>query len=280
MMYTKIYNLDKEKISKKKNRAVPLYDMGRPYIEVTTAGSCSVKCSKFCPHEVYKKAYGNPSDLMSMETFKQILSNLSTEYIVAFAGFCEPFHNPYCLDFAELAIDKGHDVAIFTTLIGINSNDLNRFLKIDWVEVCIHLPDPLQQVRVPVEERENYKEILFQIITNCKRVSFSIMNELFISNNRENICRGKARPRLFPRICDKWFIPQYVVTPNGDVYYCCMDFNLEYRLGNLTTTHISHLSYNAKRPYNLCKYCGQGHHFLPYLAIKLSRKLGFSLFFS
>jgi hypothetical protein len=61
-----------------------------------------------------------------------------------------------------------------------------------------------------------------------------------------------------PRLCYKWVMPTFIVMPNGDAYYCCMDFGLKHYVGNMIREDYWTLVRKARIPKELCKLCYEG----------------------
>jgi len=96
--------------------------------EIATSSFCPVSC-RFCPQEVYQKAYRDladpkdsgddePERFLTLKNFTSALSSVPKNVVVQFSGFCEPFTNPNCFDIIEYAYDAGYPVDLFTTLVG------------------------------------------------------------------------------------------------------------------------------------------------------------------
>lgn len=229
-----------------------LCDEGKEFLEITTAGSCDMYCTKYCPHEVYRGAYEKPDDLMTLETFQKILDNTPQRVIINFAGFAEPFINPQTKNFIRFAYNHGYKVALSTTLSGVE--DISPILDIPFEELALHLPDCFGIAKI--KESPNYGQFVIQLLKSQKHVTFSVMNSEFMSNDREKLCRGIHGPqKRFFRTCEKIHVPNYVVMPNGDMYYCCQDFGLTHKIGNLAKEYYYDVWKRATRPKQLCQYC-------------------------
>lgn len=239
------------------NKILSSLSKKKPGIEITTKGSCSVRCTRYCPWEQYQKSYGRPEELLTKDTLRRILGHIPSDAFVKFAGFCEPFDNPDCLSLIEYTIDQGFPVKLFTTLHGLKEKDVDRLVSLAFLDVCLHLPDCYGIVRHP--GTPYYNDAVMKMVMHQKKVYFSVMNDLFRTNHREDFCRGKPSKRwLFPRMCDKWVHPTFIVMPNGDAYFCCMDFRLQYRVGNLLEDSYDALVRQAQIPFDLCRSCQEG----------------------
>ncbi len=241
----------------------------RNFLEITTAGQCSVHCTTYCPWEVYRREFSAPARMMSVPEFSKILAGTPRDYVIAFAGFCEPLDNPDCLTMIEMAHDAGYELALLTTLSGF-SGDIERIARIPFVDLCLHLPDCYGHARIKMGE--SYGAQIVRLMTTQRRLTFSIMNDAFTTNRREDIARGRP-PRRFwlPRTCDAKRRNQFVVVPDGRVFYCCVDFALSHPIGNLYESSLADIAHGAMPPHELCASCGQAKFVLTYYGRKAWR---------
>jgi sulfatase maturation enzyme AslB (radical SAM superfamily) len=224
-------------------------------VEFTLAVGCPVQCRRYCPQEVFMKKYGNNARMMSFDIFKQILSHMPTSVDVEFSGFCEPFVNPDFVRMAEYAYYNGYKLHVFTTLHGAKTSDVERLLNLEYSQFCLHLRAG-QVVDFPLTPE--YEHNVFRVIEGLPNVTFCLMNELFTTNNRENVTRGFLPQSKHVGFCTKLVKPQFVVLPNGSVQLCCMDFGLQHTVGNLLNEDYANIKkrFKAKKGfYPLCPYC-------------------------
>jgi FkbM family methyltransferase len=204
-------------------------------LEITTLNKCSVSC-RYCPQEVYQHAYTGISKL-TLENFKKALNNVPKTVIIEFAGFCEPFLNPECIDMVEYADNQGYQVILDTTLTGLTSEDIQRLSKIDFLAFSLHLPDNQKNTNIPTQSLI-YQKALVTCLEAMRVDSFISMNDNFESNLRAGNCKdSKPKRRQGFYLCKKLSNPAPVLLPNGDIVLCCMDFGLKHNLGNLFITH-------------------------------------------
>lgn len=199
------------------------------FIEITTATPCPINC-KICPQQKYLKAYGK-RDLLTINDFKLALTKIPKQVGLSFAGFSEPFINPQCLDMMEHAVNEGRKVWLFSTLIGLKPENVERLanLKLSWFS--LHLPDNLGNCAFPSSQM--YRETLDNVLRTVKVNHFSRMNENFENNTRAgNVDGSKPLHRHGPFTCTKLSHNQFIMLPNLDVVLCCMDFGLKHKLGN------------------------------------------------
>lgn len=226
-------------------------------IELTLVGHCEVRCTKHCPWEVFQCRYGNPDEMMTMDTLKKILANIPKGSFIKFAGFSEPLTNQDCIDMMQYAIDMGFKVKLFTTLYGLKEEDIEKLCNLKLYDVCLHVPDPNGVVKHPGYPW--YNDAVMRIVQSQPRVYFSIMNDMFVTCHREDFIRGKKSKRwILPRFCYKWIIPTPIIMPNGDTYFCCMDFGLNYYMGNILSEDYWSLVKKSKIPTKMCKQCYEG----------------------
>ena len=223
------------------------------YLEVTTVVPCPVGCLKYCPQEVIAARYKGER-LLSVETFEKCLRNCPKDVPIYFAGYSEPFCNPEFMSLLNLAESHGHPIALFTTLVGASTKDVEQLCEKKFVAFCLHLPDG-EVFKMP--QNSEYKDNVFKTITSISNLNFSIMNDCFVTNRREEVSRGqKPKPRSFG-YCLKIEDPMPVMVPNGDLYLCCMDHGLEAKIGNLLTEKLEDAIARIKGSggFPMCRYC-------------------------
>lgn len=202
------------------------------WVEFTLAIGCPVGCHKYCPQDVLLRNYGQQSRMMSLELFKNILEKIPKTVCIDFAGFCEPFTNPDFVNMAEYAYHNGYELMVYSTLHGAKSSDIDRLLQLNYREFCLHLRDG-QIVKFP--STPEYEHNVIRIIEGIPNLTFSLMNELFETNNRENVTRDILPKTKKVGFCRKLVTPQFILLPNGSMQLCCADFGLKHTVGNLLT---------------------------------------------
>ncbi len=228
-------------------------------LEITTNIGCPVNCSKYCPQEVLVSRYKCEKN-MSVETYQKILNNVPDYVRILFAGFSEPLKNPKCIDFFKMT-DK-HTLELYTTLYGLKDADMKELKRIKFNQICIHLPDG-QIMKEPITE--NYRNHFFELIESNSNVSFNIMNNNFVTNNRENTTRGLVKKQKRLGWCARFYQEiKPVVLPNGDVYLCCMDFGLSSPVGNLTQESYVDIVERILKNKNKFKTCSTCKYNEPY----------------
>jgi len=169
--------------------------------------------------------------MLTLENFKKALSKVPKKVALHFSGFGEPFLNPQCLDMIEHAYTKGHKIVIFSTLVGLKAENVNRLKQCN-PEVILHLPDKLGNTKISVTE--DYKKTLDAVLKKVNVKGYYIMDENFISNERAGQCNNSPRRHIRGWFfCEKLLGAQFVMLPNCDVVLCCMDYGLKHPVGNL-----------------------------------------------
>lgn len=150
-------------------------------LEITTTVGCKVQCS-FCPQKKFMSKYhsskkGEVRRYMSLPTFKKCIDKVPKNVGIAFVGFSEPFLNPNCTEMILYAYQKGHQVFLFTTLMGLEVSDLKLLLKKvkfhpfdDQAGVIIHLPSEGNIEQIVVDDK--YIKLLKMIMESDLRVDF------------------------------------------------------------------------------------------------------------
>jgi organic radical activating enzyme len=224
------------------------------FLEITTQIGCPVNCLKHCPQEVTVGKYSGKRRLTIVD-WEVVLSHIPQELPIYFSGLCEPFANPNTIDFIEMAHKAGHPVGIYTTLYQASREAVERLVKYQFLTFCLHLPDG-EAMKIPLSQ--DYKDNVFTVIQNVKNVHFSIMNNLFVSMNRENITRGFSGKKKFFKLCVKLNHPQFNLLPNGNVSLCGNDFGLSHTLGNLYTEDYETVRkrfWSNRKKFELCSTC-------------------------
>jgi hypothetical protein len=210
------------------------------YLDITTAKVCPMKCYPYCPQMKFRTAYGDASSLLSFDDFALALSHVPKDVGICFSGFCEPFVNPRTTEMVRLAKAQGHEVRIYSTLVGLKSQDVAQ-LKGFYDHLVIHLPDNRGIAQIPTTE--NWRMTLAEVLTTLRVDDFMSMSDGFVPNDRAGNC-DNAVPRHVrgPFQCNlltapfhlNWLTtPNPVMLPNCDVVLCFMDYTLRHRLGNL-----------------------------------------------
>lgn len=201
-------------------------------LEITTTVPCKVNCYPNCPQPILNANYkGNP--YLTLEDYITALSNCPKEVRIAFCGLSEPFLNPYAIDMMEETYKRKYRISLFTTLVGLSLEDIDRLAHIDFETITLHLPDPYGTAHIP--DTEDYNKVVTSVFRKLHISAVVSMNKHFVSNYRAGLCPDQPKPIKIrtPFICSKLLRYAPVMFPDGTVTLCCMDFTFKYVLGNL-----------------------------------------------
>ncbi|MGA2573721.1 MAG: SPASM domain-containing protein [Candidatus Methanomethylicaceae archaeon] len=201
-------------------------------LDITTIIGCPIRCDKYCPQAEFLEAYKGNEKIMSFENFTKIIRNISKDVVICFSGASEPFLNPQCVDMVEYAYSVGYQVSLFTTLVGLNQNDIQRLSKLSFYSINLHLPDSNNVSKIPITQE--YKDVLADALTKLEVTTLVTMNKNFPNNQRAGLRSEKKWSWKQPVTCERLDGSSgFIVLPNGDTYLCCMDFSLKHKVGNL-----------------------------------------------
>ena len=259
-----------------------------PTLEITTKIGCSMNCS-YCPQTKIIKAFTARSDIMemSLDIFKKCIDKLPQEVVIDFSGMCEPWLNQQCTNMLLYAYERGHDITVFTTLVGMTKDDFRRIKHVPFKSFWIHLPSEKKLENIPVtKDYLDLLKIVFEELKNKKdmKVSFHIRGEnphpevkkilgdaiqqKKISTRAKNVnTDGIEQPkRKKSKIVCTRGLSYNELLPNGDVSLCCMDYGMKHILGNLLESDYESLfeseefkkitrGLTDEKEDILCRYC-------------------------
>jgi hypothetical protein len=247
-------------------------------LEITTGIGCGVAC-RFCPQSRLSRAYrrrpGGRVHLMSFEVFAGCVRKLPRQVDIDFSGYAEPWGNPECTRMLLFALERGHDLRIYTTLRGVTRADVDVFAAIPPARLkqfSVHLPS-----RDPGLERHpadpGYLEVLARLIeTKIPPLRFNVHGSgpdpkvagllaahgVPLPEPRDTCTRagnvdlsGIAALRNRPppeKIAGKLGCRRpgwRVLLPNGEVALCCMDYGLDHVFGSLLEQDFETVFYGA-----------------------------------
>ncbi|HUU88255.1 MAG TPA: radical SAM protein [Candidatus Glassbacteria bacterium] len=269
-----------------------------PTMEITTcvpAKGCIVDCV-FCPQRLLEKKYTG-TRYLRLDGFKFLLDKIPEEVRITFAGFVEPWLNKECTDMLLYANEKGHQISVFTTGIGMSPDDVERIKDVPYAGMpnggfALHLPDNERLAKHPITDKylkvlEKFREYAFSIkhfylMSMGEEVHESIAH-IFQSSeldvpvmwHRAGNLLGEAilKPELMnykdrfhsifhgeePRTCNcVERLYHNVLMPNGDVSLCCMDYNLENIIGNLYRQDYNEVLPKPLSCFDICRRCENG----------------------
>lgn len=241
-------------------------------LEITTMIGCPLACT-FCPQDALQAAYGKGPRLLNVENFEIVLKKLPSHVRIDFSGMAEPFKNPHCIKFVELAAVKANPIAIYTTLSGLRKEDTDKlagYVKdLRFRPFVIHLPDssgnmrgfryddnylyaletllPLPEVRcMTMSEHSQIDEHLLEVISGSARrdqlmaklpkhsfKGWRRAGSLNDSNVRDQPLEEKVEWNCGITCAFTPFYDHNVMLPDGRVVLCCMDYGIKHVIGNL-----------------------------------------------
>lgn len=268
-----------------------------PTMEFTTniaKKGCVVDCA-FCPQRTLEKSYQDDIRILTLDNFKRALDKLPPEVRVTFAGFTEPFLNKHCTDMIEYAASQGRRIGVFTTGVGIKPEDVYRLKDIQYddgpnASFCLHLPDEERIAKHPLnktfmktmEAFAEYRNHFNSFYTMCMGLQIhhsithlfdwasvpnfwnragNLSRELIVKPelqkvwNRVLISPNRTRAQTCGCV-EKLY--HNVMLPNGDVSLCCMDYGLEYILGNLFEQEYAEIMPPDQACFTMCQRCENG----------------------
>ena len=270
-----------------------------PSIEITTSvpqGGCTVDCL-ICPQKLLIDTYAGERHL-KLDNFKRLLDKIPEEIVIIFSGFVEPWLNKHATDMVYYAHEKGHNIAVYTTGVGMHPEDVERLTKIPYYwdnrngvgGFCLHLPDAEGVGRHPITPL--YIKTLNKIAElrnglahfSCMSMGRTLHPEVAhmfpkfwypeFFNRAGNLTRElKLKPDLAkfknvykdtpvadsPRTCGcVEHLYHNVLLPNGDVSLCCMDYGQDYIIGNLYNQEYDDIMPSPGTSFDLCKSCHMG----------------------
>ena len=240
-------------------------------MEITTRIGCPVMCS-FCPQVTLIGRFKeeNPKDqkILTLEHFKTIIDKIPSWVDIHFSGMSEPFAVPKCGEMLKYARDKGHEICVYTTLVGAKKEDIDILWDVNWTSanrLCVHLPDDQEHFKAKVtdkyievlkylmakpnmQERLHERSVVLMTmsgkgLTDPKLIgivpqglgAFQPVTRAGNLSNENEIFEGQKVPKKTGAIyCNAApDINHNVLLPNGDVVLCCMDYGMERKIGNL-----------------------------------------------
>jgi FkbM family methyltransferase len=262
-----------------------------PTLEFTTIipeKGCVVDCV-FCPQRTLIQNYSGERRL-SLSNFKRAVDKLPKEIRVTFAGFTEPWLNSDCTDMLLYAHERGHPVSVFTTLVGVSKEDIERIKHIPFAGApnggfTVHLPDQERLAKHPITKKFiETVEYLGSVQHEIQNFNIMSMGDTVHEAIRhvfptaptyamwsragnligERMLKPELQHQNFLYIdhgdkrmtcgCDERLYHN-IMLPNGDVSLCCMDYGLEEICGNLFESDYNDVIPDPYEVFNLCSQC-------------------------
>ena len=217
--------------------------MGR--LEITTHIGCPMNCVD-CPQALLKSKYKGKKT-MDFEDYKKAIDKVPQGVRIDFSGMCEPFANKHCADMILYAAEKGHPLALYTTLQGATKADYEKLKNVRFEVVTIHLPDC--ENRSTFKITDEYLELL--ALWRCHnyschgRVDARVLPYIHPGTNLITYMHDRAgnvedRPhrdiqsdKLLVCTTSGLDMNHNVLLPDGTVLMCCMDYGMTGVFGNL-----------------------------------------------
>ena len=202
---------------------------------------CPVRCLKYCPQELIAKRYQGVR-MLPLEAHNRYVDQMPASQCVSYCGFGEPFLNPHCIDMIEYAHQKDHPIEICSTLVGMTEGHARRLIKIPIAHFLLHHPDYYHNAKIPLTpEYWRVKEIIETGIEHLRDIR---MSGCFTTVHVEDMARHPEKMHRYKnrRMCDFMKNLNYVLMPNGDIFYCCMTRGLSNRVGNLEVEFFQELA--------------------------------------
>jgi len=261
-----------------------------PTLEFTTIipeKGCVVDCV-FCPQRTLIQTYKGERRL-SLDNFKRAVDKLPKQIRVTFAGFTEPWLNSDCTDMLLYAHEKGHPISVFTTLVGVSIEDIERIKHIPFAGnpnggFVVHLPDQERRAKHPLTKKfistvehvakvkheiQNFTVMTMGTVHEAVRHAFPTAPTYAMWSRAGNLIGERLlKPELkeqdFLYInhgdkqmtcgCDERLYHN-IMLPNGDVSLCCMDYGLEEITGNLFESDYNDVIPDPYEVFKLCRQC-------------------------
>lgn len=235
----------------------------------TWVGRCPMNCLKYCPQEVTDRDYKGDR-WMTFEMFEQLTVTVPKDVPLSFVGMTEPFLNHETVDMVELTHRRGNPIYIFSTLVGLTPDDIDRLAKCDIDGFILHLPDACGNTTIPPLRVAVYKDTLYAAITKIKNIDTMNMGGLFTTDTTENIPRGTSTIQKKGRLTCRFLkSPQYSLYPNGNLYFCCATRGLTGLVGSLYASTYPDLTARHKEmarnlqynPDSICRHCSRSMNY-------------------
>ncbi len=225
-------------------------------MEITTVIGCGIAC-RYCPQSRLVRSYRSRSGVLKMtfDLFRACVDKIPSRVRIDFSGMAEPWLNGQCTAMLLHAAERGHEIAVYTTLRGMTHEDFDALKDLAYDYFVIHIPDADGNSGIPVDD--GYLGLLDRIVHHPLNVAGerqfschgtvhpavrSVVNGTFpvfstMIDRAGNLRRGDLQPSFHRgRIkCGRTAqeLNHNVLLPDGTVLLCCMDYNMDHILGNL-----------------------------------------------
>lgn len=232
---------------------------------------CRVQCT-FCPQSLlmtrFSKAttkekitFGNPV-IMDFETFKTCIDKIPKSVSINFGGYSEPCLHPEYVKYMIYAHEQGHQISVYSTLVGMKIEDIDLFKNIPFRRFKVHLPDEESYAKIAVNKKflAVLKKLHSTKIKNLEYMTMGTQNNKikdiigknilpdFMNDRAGNLnVGGKTARKSGPLLCRNSQntngnrLDSNVLLPNGDVCMCTCDYGMDFVIGNLVTSNYESL---------------------------------------
>lgn len=229
----------------------------RRAIEITTNVGCKNLC-EYCPQETNIAAYKSRgrNRMMSLADFESCIATIPLDVKIYFAGSAEPFLNGLGVDMVEHVCNRGYEVWVYTTLVGLDEGKIDRLAKMPVHRYVIHLPS--QVLKENYHADDDYLRVLryFDRTIDSDKVKYMALQEVAhaaksalthrsiqeVKKERMSDFGGNVTLEYIPHrymkgklFCTNDRLFWNILYPNGDVTICCEDFGMKHVIGNLLT---------------------------------------------
>ncbi len=240
-----------------------LEEFNLPKMEITTVIGCSVNC-KYCPQKLLTMQYWKDDKQrtreMSLYTFKCCLEKLPLNTQIYFAGMSEAFLNRDCIKMIEYAVDRGYQVGVYTTCVGLSRVECRRLINMPLKSFILHVPDEHNYAHIPItDEYWNVVNMLLDATKkdgtlfidsgSCQGVPLKeFMNvnngririESYLHDRAGNLMSKNENMDSCGYIDGEIYcyhsrdrLDHNILLPDGTVLLCCMDYGMKHPIGNL-----------------------------------------------
>lgn len=214
-------------------------------LEITTHIGCPMMCLD-CPQDLLISKYQG-FKMLGLDDYKKAIDKVPRECRIDFSGMCEPFTNMHCADMILYAYEKGHPLALYTTLQGATFQDWERLKDVRYEVVTIHLPD--KEGRGHFNITQDYLELLSMWETmnySChgavdeRVLPYIKQGKTLITFMHDRAGNVECRPhrtigtdRHLHCMTSGRNMDHNVLLPDGTIIMCCMDYGMTGVFGNL-----------------------------------------------
>ena len=256
-------------------------------MEITAVIGCKIRCT-YCPQDKLTRSYAKRSNIykMTLDTFKICLDKIPASVHIHFSGMAEPWLNSECTKMLLYAHQKGHEISVYTTAVGMTTSDVQNIESVPFRHFNVHLADEERYSKIEINN--NYLETIDAVIkSKIRNREYMTMGKLHpeiqklikkrISRTRMLSRAGNLKDKMFPPVPPRLKGPircrsagnlfnHNVLLPNGDVLICCMDYGMQHILGNLISSNYTSIfkgkeflklqkGLNDESINILCRYC-------------------------